>query len=315
MTDQNEPTLTHRLLAKSLGVTVTTIKSYRRKFPEFWRTASQGKPIRFPTETLDLCRRIQQHFKRGLSVEETRKRLAGEFKTYGTPPTPGPAGQAAAEPAHDQLTRIEGVLESLFTLQNRTHSLLAELVSKLDTLADRLGPASAQTPAQTPAQSPAPAPPSPGSARIAQAIDHAVNHTPGVLRREPGPASGPPLPEGPRPPAEFMDLPVVIRTGEGEFLGVTNKSGRPFTLAQFEAFLTMQAEAQGRPTALWLHQGQEWTLRLESQGRASDHHFLQAVTPRGNNVAQFASLSVGGTPASEAAMQAFLRQVKDTLDQ
>lgn len=117
------------------------------------------------------------------------------------------------------------------------------------------------------------------------------------------------------PPAAFLDLPVVVLSGDGEHLGVASRLGRPFTLAQFKAFLVRRAEGLGRFETRWLREGQEWTLRLSSQGQTHDHHFLQARTQRGNTVAVFASLSVAGKPVSDVALRTFLRQVKETLDQ
>jgi hypothetical protein len=382
MNGAGEPTLTHALLAKALGVTVTTIKSYRRKFPEFFRTASLGKPIRFPADTLALCRRIHHHFKRGLSVEETRKHLAQEFEPVAPAPEKAHAPQAAPEPGKASLERVEDLLEGLFDLQNRTHSLMTELLAKLDTVADRLGPPQ-PTPGQTVrASRPAPSvPPEFGttaSGRIQRAIDDAAQSapvwsrkaapaapentgpgtvgTPGAAQtarnatsglpgrmaaparpdaatgaspaqaahsvagtragREDSPAQGVAV-NGPRPPAEFLNMPVVVHSANGDFLGVTSPTGRPFTLEQFEAFLVLRAQDEGGISSAWVRQGQQWTLRLEGshagQDEASEHHFLQAVTPRGNTVARFASLSVNGKPASDADLQAFLRQVKDSL--
>jgi len=378
-----EPTLTHALLAKALGVTVTTIKSYRRKFPEFFRTASLGKPIRFPADTLALCRRIHHHFKRGLSVEETRKHLAQEFEAVSLAPKQAPAPQAVPEQGKASLERIEDLLEGLFDLQNRSHSLMAELLAKLDTVADRLSqthPATGQASQAGRAVQPSPS----GSAalgapgRIQRAIDGAAqtapvwppkttpaapeNVGPGAVdspgaaqtaRKAPSglpgqtPASAKPdattvtgpaqaahsgagigagregSPEqsasgnGQRPPVEFLGMPVVVHSANGDFLGVTSPLGRPFTLEQFEAFLVRRAQDEGGFSSAWIRQGQQWTLRLEGlhagQDEAREHHFLQAVTPRGNTVARFASLSVNGKPASDADLQAFLRQVKDSL--
>ncbi len=282
-----DPTLTHKLLAKALGVTVTTVKSYRRKFPEFWQVASQGKPIRYTADSLELCRRIRHHFKRGLSVEETRKRLAEEFKAV-TPPEPRQQPQAVQ--AQDPLARMETLMEGLFNLQNRTHSLLAELVSKLDILADRLGE-NRQAHAPTPVRRAEPAP-----SRVERAI---------TLQTAPAAS-------GDRPPASMTDLPVVVRSEDGEFLGVTSPTGRPFTLAQLEDFLVRRQPA-GAGASRWIRDGEEWTLRLESGGKTNDHHFVKAVTPRGNAVARFTSLSEDGVRASDDALQAFLRQVKESF--
>ncbi len=71
--------LTHKDLAKALGVSETTIKSYRRKFPACITVASKGKPIRFAPEAETVCRRIQALFALGMAVEDVRTRLAEEF--------------------------------------------------------------------------------------------------------------------------------------------------------------------------------------------------------------------------------------------
>ncbi|HEX9082001.1 MAG TPA: hypothetical protein VF768_06960, partial [Holophagaceae bacterium] len=196
------------------------------------------------------------------------------------------------------------------------------LVVKLDTLADRLGPSSpAAAPAnRTPSgeeaaraaeSGPTPSGPLPKAAPSPAPSAHRLfpdGSLPGIDRQA--------VPEavsasGERPPQALLDMPVVVRSGSGEFLGVTLKSGRPFTLARLEAFLAERT----RSASAWTRQGEEWTLRLESDGRDLDHRFHQAVTPRGNSVALFASLSLAGDEAPEAELQALLRQVKETIDQ
>ena len=73
-----EGNLTHRDLARMLGVSETTVKSYRRKFPDCIPVASQGKPIRFTAEAAAVSLRIRDLFEMGMSVEEVRARLAAE---------------------------------------------------------------------------------------------------------------------------------------------------------------------------------------------------------------------------------------------
>lgn len=74
-----DDTLTHKDLAALAGVSETTIKSYRKKFPEFIPVQSKGKPIRFPARAGDVVLRIRDCFQRDLSVEETRDSLAQDF--------------------------------------------------------------------------------------------------------------------------------------------------------------------------------------------------------------------------------------------
>ena len=312
---------THRDLARAAKVTVTTIKSYRRKFPEFFPVASQGKPIRFDPKAVKAALAVSRHFRAGLAVEVVRARLVQELgppetpppapvsrpesaratsapatsapatsvqaasgptasgPTTSVPPAPGEAktpsaeiaGLAAPPRAPDSLARVEALLDGLFSLQNRTHSLMAELVAKLDTLADRLGPAS-----------PARAIPAP--------------------------------PEGTRPPADLLALPVVIQGASGQYLGVTTKAGSPFSLDQFENYLRRRARGLGCPASAWSACQGSWVLTLTGPGQTHEHHFRLARTPRGNTVALFHQLVVGGKVVSEAFLQTFLRQVKETLD-
>ncbi|WP_243310911.1 hypothetical protein [Fundidesulfovibrio agrisoli] len=290
-----EPGLTHRDIAVALGVTVTTVKSYRRKFPEFFAGASGSRPIRFPARAGQVCARIQALFGRGYAVEQVRERLALEFdlqepsiqeppgKEARPVPPPGSPENPLAAP--DPLARIEGLLEGLFSIQNRTHSLLADLLARLDTVADALAAQQPQAAAQA---KPAPKPSAPVRAA--------------------GPAAV-------RPPAELLGLPVVVLSGDGEYLGVSSKGGKAFSLEQFEEFLVNRAKGLGPVEPRWRGAGQEWILGLRSGGQSHDHHFVRAVTPKGNAVARFSALSVGGRAESDAALQTFLRQVKESLAQ
>ena len=79
--------LTHKALAELLGVSETTVKSYRRKFVGCIPVANQGKPIRFTPEAAAVALRIRDLFSTGMSVEEVRRRLASEF-TWIQPEAP-----------------------------------------------------------------------------------------------------------------------------------------------------------------------------------------------------------------------------------
>lgn len=75
-------TLTHKDLAKLCGVSETTIKSYRRKFPTFIPVDTDGKPLRFKPEAGDVCLTIRDCFAKGMSVNATWKVLKDTFKEY-----------------------------------------------------------------------------------------------------------------------------------------------------------------------------------------------------------------------------------------
>lgn len=148
---------THRDLAQALGVSETTIKSYRAKFPAFLPVARLGKPVRLHPESLDVCRRIRDLFADGLSIEQVTARLRSEFKEFPqnrrlstalkipaaatvSPASDGDAGLElsarldALAQAQDQtrlrMEQLERELRNLATLEAASKALVGELVEE-----------------------------------------------------------------------------------------------------------------------------------------------------------------------------------------
>ncbi|MHC1752951.1 MerR family transcriptional regulator [Humidesulfovibrio sp.] len=194
---------THRDLAQALGVSETTIKSYRAKFPSFLPVAREGKPVRLHPEALDVCRRIRDLFADGLSISQTTRTLQLEFKEYprnrrlstskisaaqtaaGTAAAPGESalGQRiealtqAQNQARGRMELLELEVRNLATMEAASKALIAELLAELRAARASLpptldgahlagtssGPASGQPPAQ----------PSPQANHFAQASQQA----------------------------------------------------------------------------------------------------------------------------------------------
>lgn len=159
--------LTHKDLAKLCGVSETTIKSYRRKFPNFIPVLTEGKPIRFRPEAGEICLTIRDCFAKGMSVNATWKVLKENFKEYRkdksgkgakqtstaqpADPTSGvspeymekffeTAGQmmhgmaqlATAQARSDQrLKKLEKAIEGLVATETRNQERFAEMLETL----------------------------------------------------------------------------------------------------------------------------------------------------------------------------------------
>ncbi len=67
--------LTHKDLSDLVGISETSIKSYRKKFSSFIPVLSNGKPLRFPLEAGDICCQIRSFFLSGFSVLEIEEKL------------------------------------------------------------------------------------------------------------------------------------------------------------------------------------------------------------------------------------------------
>lgn len=122
-----EGNLTHRDLARMLGVSETTVKSYRRKFPDCIPVASQGKPIRFTAEAAAVSLRIRDLFEMGMSVEEVRARLAAEF-AWIAPEAPASDNRDDAESAEPaappQPARVELPQDFTLAVSNLAKSMV-----------------------------------------------------------------------------------------------------------------------------------------------------------------------------------------------
>lgn len=306
---------THKDLSREVGVSVTTLKSYRRKFPEFFLPQNSGKPILFPEVTLDVCRNIRDGFAASLSIEEIRSSLFYEFKAIAVKnsltisddfsgknaPAVSPELDARLDKLassaeilaanldaalrlrggdETRLGRLEALMADILGLLNRTHSMHAQLLARLDSLADSMARAT--------------------GAKASSA---------GL----PGEA-GIPLQ---RPPEDFMNLPVVMLSDKGDFLGITEKSGAPFSLRGFEQALIGRAAHLNRYEAVWRADGHDWALVLGgAQGgrEAHEHVFKKTTTLKGNLVVHFSALRINGKPVSEAFLRALFKQIKDILE-
>lgn len=126
----SEQTLTHKDLAGVLGVSETTIKSYRRKFPGCFPVASKGKPIRFKIEAEEVALRIRDLFATGMSVEEVRDRLAEDFPWW-KPKDQGGAKREAVksktEIPQNFATAISNMAKSMISLNQQQTSILAAM--------------------------------------------------------------------------------------------------------------------------------------------------------------------------------------------
>lgn len=377
---------THRDLAQALGVSETTIKSYRAKFPGFLPVAREGKPVRLHPEALDVCRRIRDIFADGLSISQATAVLRTEFKEYPRnrrlPTTqkaapPSPPGEALAPGESDLAQRIEALTQAqnqargrmellelevrnLATMEAASKALIAELLAELraaratlPTTAAAVASGNGATLAQhadapghsiAPAETAAPAgratsaasdeqkatAPTEGvgtaaSRAQAQASDPASEDAPTVLTarkivtlhgpggpvasyalgREPKPE--PHFPEAPAPLPAFLDLPAVIRSDRGDFLGLPG--------GQSVRRLVEVLTPEGATPPAWFQESPEaWTCAIPL-GRAQNRELLfeRTTTPRGNLVGLIRRMRINETEATPMQLQEIFRQLRDQL--
>lgn len=326
-------TYTHKDLARLCGVSETTIKSYRRKFPGFIPVLTRGKPIRFRGEAGDVCLKIRDCFAKGMSVNETRKVLKEHFKEE--PPArrsrattashgssagisqeylenffktagqmmQGMAGLATAQAkAEQRLRKVESVLERLLELEAGNRESMVALLRERPAEAPKAEPVNSFTPPPEPEPEPEPK-------MRARKIVNVRNAEGGVesyaLEKEETPTA-----ELVLPPDAFLNTPIVIRNDQGEFLGVPGR----LSLSGFLEILVREAEENGSSLSNWVKRGDVWMFTIESPGRDTHRlYFTTTTTPRGNLVVLLDRLDVNGRQTSPQFLQEFFRQVKDKV--
>ncbi|MBU1041457.1 MAG: MerR family transcriptional regulator [Proteobacteria bacterium] len=338
-------TYTHRDLAGLLGVSETTIKSYRSKFPGFLPVAREGKPVRLHQESLEVCRRIRDLFADGLTIAQTTQRLRSDFKEYPhnrrlsissnqpmsnaskSSPYPRPDTQLDArlaalaqsqELARARMEQLEIEVRNLATMEAASKALVAELIQELR--ASRLAapeptPARPEAPEPAPTQSEPLQPEAPAGPTVVTARKIVTVHgqTGAVasyaLGREPKPE---PLFDAPtEPKEEFLGLPAVIRSDRGEFLGLPGGQ----SVAKLLEVLTPQ---DGEP-AVWFEDGAEsWTCEIAlGPALTRELSFERTTTPRGNLVGVIRRMRTrsgsSATEATPAEVQELFRLVRDQL--
>jgi hypothetical protein len=135
----SDGTLTHKDLAELLGVSETTIKSYRKKFPGALPVASKGKPIRFKAEAADICLKIRDLFSLGSSVEEVQEQLFTIF-AWRKPKIPFAGGKKLPQSNMEQnnlnlsqsfANALESMAKSISAI-NQTHTDILSALKKME---------------------------------------------------------------------------------------------------------------------------------------------------------------------------------------
>jgi len=324
-------TYTHKDLARLCGVSETTIKSYRRKFPGFIPVLTRGKPIRFRSEAGEVCLKVRDCFAKGLSVNETRKVLKENFKEdlparrarAATPAasgaTPGGisqeymekffetagqmmqgmAGLATAQAkAEQRLRKVESALQRLLEAEASNREAMAALIGQRPVEPEQPEPVNSFTP-----------PPEPEQRVRARKIVN-VRSPEGEVESYALEKEEPDAAELTPPPDALLNTPIVIRNDQGEFLGVPGR----LSLSGFLEILVREAEESGSSLSSWARRGEAWIYTIQSPGRDTHTlHFSTTTTPRGNLVVLFDRLDVNDRQTSPQFLQEFFRQVKDKI--
>ena len=299
-----------REIARRLDIPPSTIVYYKDRFQRFIPHAGgPGRRKTYPPEALELFREIRAMYEDNWTTEQIEEHLAAR--------RPGMPG-ALAEPVSDMeppelvrsltgvLDRMSGLLEDQAEQKARIKALKAEVDAmrrerdeikalhreRSDELHRELAALRAD------------------NERMERYIKTKVERD-NVLHDKPSRA--------------FLALPLVIRNTQGEYLGVSDKAKRPFSLQNLITLVQRHTSAAKSVDMRWEREGQCWVLHLLASDRADDRatgrrqhlvlHATQVVTPSRNVVARLTRMSVDGNSVPDPFLLSLFKQLRDSFDE
>nr|WP_284710854.1 MerR family transcriptional regulator [Desulfovibrio aminophilus] len=283
-----------REVGRRLGIPPSTIVYYKDRFSRFIPSAGgPGRRRRYPSESLELFRRIREMFENNWSVEQIERELAacrGEVLDAGAPEAGDAAGEGSARIAA-LLTKMSDVLENQTLFRGEIRSLRDEVAS----LRRERDEAEARQ-----------------RERVAE-LEREI----GRLRLLVGARERTALDF---PPSDYLGLPLVIRTGQGEFLGVLGRNSRAFGLNDFVALLERHTARGEAVDMRWRREGSSgWSLEVAAGGEADESRRIalstvRTVTPNGNEVVRVLRLSINGQDAPDSLLLSLFRQIRESFE-
>lgn len=126
------------------------------------------------------------------------------------------------------------------------------------------------------------------------------------------------------PPEEHLNRPLVLRSPQGDFLGVTDRSGQALSLAGF--LRLVETGGEGDPAgerivaSCWERRAGAWSVTLCLSGPAVQPRCYgletrPLTTPSGNKVAVLSSLAVDGSPVPAGYVVQLFRHLRESFQE
>ncbi|EMG37554.1 putative transcriptional regulator [Desulfocurvibacter africanus PCS] len=283
-------------LAKASGIARNTVRRYVKTFPGIFPGKRFGRVTRYPEASVEMLQRIAEFYREGLNAAEVKKRLAkagpGECEKSAQPGiAPVIESKAALEPA-------EGAVRD--AARNEADERIVELSTELRRLTGELDAVRQE------------------AARLAGQVGQLTrDRLESLERQERLEARLNELEALQGPPAEFLRLPLVFRSEQGEYLGVTDKqSSQHFSLRDFVCIIHKNAGGRTDVDTSWQRSGNAgWRLVIRetasSTGRSKSHYVdvERFATPKGNLVAKLMDLCFDGQTMPPFFVYELFRQI------
>jgi len=123
------------------------------------------------------------------------------------------------------------------------------------------------------------------------------------------------------PSDEFLSRPLVVRSAQGDYLGVSVVAGAPLCMGDFVRLVEQGGDHRRIVCTLWEERGTDWFLTMSLSGQGAAHrrcYVLETravLTPSGNQVTELVGMAENGVPVSDDFLLQMFRQLRETLQE
>lgn len=311
----DEELLSLREIARRLDLPSSTVAYYKDRYRTFIpSSAGAGRRQRYGLPVLKVFKRIREMYDMSSSASQIERDLERRFGRSG-----GGSGEGAGS---DPVTRLQERISGLLTDQTLFRREIGSLKSEVETLRARLDEARTERRTETDAL----------RARLSEARSRHEAEA-DTLRREAAALRdentrladyiekhirrGNPLHS--KPSEAFLNLPLVVRSERGEYLGVAATGRGTFTPKRLVALIQKSACATRSVEIHWDRDQSHWVLKVLTNdpacGREQALVFMLAEnrTPSRNLVARLAHLIVDGNEVPDHFLLGFFRQLRESF--
>ncbi len=301
--------LSLREIGRRLNIPPSSVVYYKDRFAQHIPVhQSKGRRSKYPKEALTIFKEIRTMFENNWSAEEIEQVLAQKF---GATPTadiqegcfipPEPENEPLIQELAGVIDKMSNLLENQNLFRSEIDSLRSE-ITQLRTERDELEQRYQARVEQLEEE----------IAKLrqdrAQTLHDLLEH----MNQAGGPYTA--------PPEAFTTLPLVIKKGEDEYLGVAGKT-RHFSLSEFVRIIDRNGNTNKNVALAWRREPGKWVLTINTydldSGAKHEHvlHVRQTITPNQNNVVELIGLSIDGNSVPEPFLLVLLRKIKDGFDE
>lgn len=294
-----------REIARKLDIPPSTVASYKDRFGDYIPFERDGHRRVYPPVALDIVREIRRASERMATTDEVERHIAAHYADILA------AAEGACQCATPDFTAfLSRVVERMSCLLRRQCEggegppaqaedveALREEVAALRKLA--------------------------GSAKGSERRIRRLREQNSRLKAEKREleqlllsAIGTGATRGKAPPSSFLDLPLVIRSSEGEFLGVLSRGRRRFNVRKFLTHVRRGAGGGRTVKVQWTRGEDHWRLAVQLRGSSGEGreyvmHLTETLTPMRNIVACLGAMAVDGQEVPARYMVDFFRRIRD----